>query len=104
MFAGIVQLRAVLEAVLEGRVGHASVAGDAARLSVGCYEMVGGDPASPAARGLVATATRPRELLYGNDPAWRRLILEVFGGEVADRPMREYDPGGLDAGSLERVD
>jgi hypothetical protein len=103
MFAATVELGAVVEAVLEGRVGRATVAGDAARLSVGCYEIFGGDPSAPSARELVAATARPRELVYGNDPGWRRVILEVLGAEVIDRPMRDYDPGGIDRGSLERL-
>jgi hypothetical protein len=71
-----------------------------ARLTLGCYEMFGGDPAGPAARALVAGAARPRELVYGNDAAWRRLILDVHGDQVFDRPMLDYDPGGIDRGAL----
>ena len=104
MFARTVELGAVVEAVLEGRVGRATVAGDAARLSVGCYEIFGGDPSSPGARALVEAAARPRELVYGNDPAWRRVILDVFGDAVSDRPMRDYDPSGLDDGALRRFE
>ena len=98
------ELAAVIEAVLEGRHGHVTDAGDAARLSVGCYEILGGDPESEKARALVETAARPRELVYGNDPAWRRLILDVHGVAVADRPMRDYDPRGIDPSSLLRFE
>jgi GNAT superfamily N-acetyltransferase len=100
LFAGRAELRAVVEAVLEGRLGRATVSAGAARLSIGCYEMFAGDPSGPAARGLVAGSARPRELVYGNDAAWRRLILDVHGDEVFDRPMREYDPGGIDRTAL----
>jgi GNAT superfamily N-acetyltransferase len=103
-FAGSLELGAVIEAVVEGRLGQASVAGDAARLSVGCYEIFGGDPSSPAARALVAAAARPRELVYGNDPGWRQVILDVHGEGVFDRPMRDYDPGGIDRASLFRLE
>lgn len=90
------ELRAVIDAVLEGRQGQISVLGEAASLELGCYEVFGGDPASSGARRLVATAARPRELVYGNHPGWRRLILEVHGDRVVDRPMRDFDPAGLD--------
>jgi hypothetical protein len=100
LFSGRVELGAVIEAVVEGRLGRATVAGAAARLSVGCYEIFGGDASSPAARTLVAGGARPRELVYGNDALWRRLILDVYGDEVFDRPMLDYDPGGIDRASL----
>jgi len=38
--------------------------------------------------------------VYGNDPGWRRLILDVHGGQVFDRPMLHYDPSGIDLASL----
>lgn len=93
-------LRAIVDAVLEGRQGRAVRDGDAARLSLGCYEVFGGDASSPAARRLVAGAARPRELVFGNDDAWRRTILDVHGGGVFDRPMLEYDASELDAATL----
>ena len=65
LFSSRIELAAVIEAVLEGRQGHATVAGDAARLSIGCYEIFGGDASDPEARALVAGAVRPRELVYG---------------------------------------
>jgi GNAT superfamily N-acetyltransferase len=94
------ELGAVIESVLEGRQGRAVVAGNAARLSLGCYEIFGGDPSSRAARDMVETAARPRELVYGNDPTWRQVILEVHGDAVFDRPMRDFDPSGIDSASL----
>src|SRR5262249_29023158 len=76
MFGRSPELLAVIEAVVEEQAGHATVEGPAVRLSVGCYEIFGGVPASAAARHLVASAARPRELVYGNDPAWRQVILD----------------------------
>lgn len=96
-------LRAIVEAGLEGRQGRIERDGEAARLSLGCYEMFGGDPGSPGARRLVLGAARPRELVYGNDPAWRAFILEVHGPAVFDRPMDEFDPSGLDEVALAAV-
>ena len=81
-------------------MGRATVAGNAARLSVGCYEIFGGDASGAEPHALVAGAARPRELVYGNDPAWRRLIQDVHGEEVYDRPMLDYDPAGIDRASL----
>lgn len=96
-------LRAVIDAVLEGRQGQVVAAGEAAVLRLGCYEVFGGDASSPEARRLVKAAARPSELVYGNDPGWRRLILEVHGPSVIDRPMVDYEPGGLDPTVLERL-
>jgi hypothetical protein len=72
----------------------------AARLSIGCYEIFGGDPRAPAAAELVAGVTPPRELVYANDAGWRRLLLDVHGPRVADRPMRSFDASGLAADRL----
>jgi GNAT superfamily N-acetyltransferase len=102
-FAGHRELRAVIDAALEGRQGRLTAEATAARLSVGCYEVFGGDATHPGARRLVETAARPRELVYGNDPGWRRLILDVCGERVFDRPMRDYDPAGLDLRELGRL-
>lgn len=93
-----------MEAVVEGHLG--SVTSDdpewptVARLSLGCYAIVGGDPTHALARELVASVEPPREIVYGNDPAWRRLILDVHGDRVADRPMTIYDASRLDVCDL----
>ena len=71
-----------------------------ARLSLGCYEAFAGDPTLPAARQLAAEVTAPIELVYGNDPGWRSLILEIHLGRVRDRPMQCFDTGALDASRL----
>lgn len=103
LFDGYSTLPAVVEAVLEGRQGTAAIDGGAARLTLGCYELFAGDPRSAGARRLVATAPRPRELVYGNDAGWRTLIAEVHAGRVTDRPMTEFDAGGLDPDVLARA-
>jgi hypothetical protein len=100
LFSGRLELGAVIEAAVEGRQGRVTVDGGAVLLSVGCYEIFGGDATSPGARSLVEGAARPRELVYGNDPAWRRLILHVHGKAVFDRPMLDFDPSGIDVASL----
>jgi len=100
LFAPHRSLRAIVEAVVEARQGRAECDGSAARLDLGCYHVFGGDSASPGARRLVQSALRPRELVYGNDPAWRQLILEVHGPSVFDRPMEEFDPSGLEEAAL----
>lgn len=103
LFVGQAALRAIVEAGVERRQGRVERDGDAARISLGCYEAFGGDPGSAGARRLVASAARPRELVYGNHPAWRALLLEVHGGDVFDRPMEEFDPSGLDDASLAAI-
>jgi GNAT superfamily N-acetyltransferase len=104
LFAGHRTLRAILEAVLEGRQGRAHCDDGAARLDLGCYHIFGGDPASPGARRLVDAVERPRELVYGNDPAWRALLLEAHRDSVTDRPMVEFDPSRLDDSMLAEVE
>lgn len=83
LFAAHRTLPAIVEAALEGRLGSIARDGKAARLSLGCYEIFAGDAACSGASRLVAGATR-RELVYGNDPAWRARILELRGDEVVD--------------------
>ena len=96
-------LPAIVEAGLEGRLGSLARDGDAARISFGCYEIFGGDPGSPGAARLIASATR-EEMVYGNDLAWRAAILKERGGEWVDRPMTEFDASGLDAATLARLE
>jgi len=103
VFATHTTLPAIVEAGLEGRLGSLACDRDAARLSLGCYEMFGGDAQSPGARRLIAGARR-RELVYGNDPLWRAAILAVRGDEVIDRPMTEFDAGSLDPSALARAE
>ena len=98
--------RAVVAAAVEGRLG--SVDSDdaadptVAKLTIGCYAIVGGDSEHPKARELVSTVAPPREIVYGNDPAWRRLVLDVHGAKVTDRPMTVFDSSRLDRDALAR--
>jgi GNAT superfamily N-acetyltransferase len=98
------ELTAVIGGVLHGGLG-AMVTDDSerpsvARLSIGCYEIFGGDPDSIAARQIVGAAAAPSELVYGGDPAWRRLLLNVHGTALSDRPMRSFSSFGLASGEL----
>jgi len=56
LFAAHRRLSAIVEAGVEGRLGTATRDGDAARISLGCYELFGGDPRSPGARRLIAAS------------------------------------------------
>ena len=101
-------LRAIVDAAVEGRLGRVT-ADDAdqptvARLSLGCYEVLGGDASRPMARQLVAEVAPRQEVVYGNDPAWRRLILDVLGERVVDRPMTIFDASRLDPDRLAQVE
>jgi GNAT superfamily N-acetyltransferase len=96
-------LRAVTDAVLEGHLGRWAAAGDAARLSIGCYEIFGGRPDPGAARDLTRSLAAPRELIFGNDAGWRRELQGIFGERVHDRPMTSFDSDGLDSAHLEKL-
>jgi GNAT superfamily N-acetyltransferase len=98
------ELTAVIGGVLHGGLG-AMVTDDSerpsvARLSIGCYEIFGGDPDSIAARQIVGAAAAHSELVYGGDPAWRRLLLNVHSTALSDRPMRSFSSFGLTSGEL----
>jgi hypothetical protein len=101
-FATHTTLPAIIEAGLEGRLGSIARAGAAARLTLGCYEVFGGDAGSQGARRLIAAASR-RELVYGNDPAWRTAILDERGDGLIERSMTEFDASGLDPVALGHV-
>jgi RimJ/RimL family protein N-acetyltransferase len=105
LFARHETLRAVVDSVLEGRLGRAwisSTAPGSARLSLGCYEIFGGAADPAAARELTVEIEAPRELVFGNDPAWKRRLLEIFGARLTDRPMRSFASRAPDeSGSLE---
>jgi RimJ/RimL family protein N-acetyltransferase len=93
LFARHETLRAVVDSVLEGRLGRAwmsSARPDAARLSLGCYDIFGGAPDPVAARELSHAIEPPRELVFGNDPSWRERLVERLGSRVTDRPMRSF--------------
>jgi RimJ/RimL family protein N-acetyltransferase len=93
LFDGVPRPRTVVDSVLEGWLGTAD-ADDAehptaARLEIGCYSILGGDPASPAAQNLVRAVSAPRELIFPDDDAWRALLHSVHP-QATDRPMQAY--------------
>lgn len=102
-FAGHRELRAGLDAVLEGRLGTLWCSRSAARADVGCYAFFGGNAHTPGARALVHAVAPPRELLWGTDSRWLMLIREIWGPRVTERPMRAFDARGLERPRLERL-
>lgn len=107
LFSGHIQLRAVIDSVLEGRLGDALVDAEsgptAAILRIGCYWICGGE--AQAARSLIAEVSAGRELVIPNDSAessadWARCIDDVLGSRAAYRPMRAYSGAGLDVARL----
>lgn len=103
-----IHLRAIADAALERRQGRVVVDDErspsVARISLGTYEMFGGDPSHPRAEELIATAARPSELFYGNDPRWRRRILDVHGERVEDRPTLTFTPHHVTVAGLAAVE
>lgn len=92
-------LPAIQQAVLEGPLGQAwgddPQAPTAARLDLGCYGVFAGDPAAPGAEELIEWIDAANELVYP-DEAWRRRIIEFYGGKVHDRPMESFSGEWLD--------
>ena len=104
LFSSDHPLRAVIDGVLEAGLGSFQVDDPAhpraARLSIGCYEIVGGDASAAHALGLAENLPSPRELVYGNDPSWRRLFANLYGERLTDRPMETF---GSEALSIDRL-
>lgn len=104
LFEGYRILRAVIDSVLEGRLGRAVADDDtvphAARLDIGCYAIFGGDPSLPGAARLVREAPAPIELVGPEDQAWRDLFVAIHGERLTDRPMRTFANHALDRGRL----
>lgn len=73
-----------------------------ARLDLGCYTIVGGDPNARGAEELIARVPPPMEFVYP-DERWRRRILEIHGTLVRDRPMDSFSGAELDAVHLREM-
>jgi RimJ/RimL family protein N-acetyltransferase len=105
-FASDPTLPAVVDGVLRGGLGTIDADDEAqprmARLSIGCYEIFGGDPEARRAERLAASVASGKEIVYGNRPDWRAYLLERLGHQVSDRPMQTFDPGALSLESLKR--
>jgi len=104
LFNNYRMLRAVIDSVLEGRLGRAVADGETvprtARLDIGCYALFGGDPSAPGAARLVREAPAPIELVGPDDQAWRDLFATIHGTRVSDRPMRTFANHALDRDRL----
>lgn len=97
------ELRACLDAVLEGRLGALWRCGEALRADVGCYAFFAGDAGDPGATALLRGVERPRELLVAAEPGWRAAAGEAWAGVIRDRPMRAMDPAALDVDALDAL-
>jgi GNAT superfamily N-acetyltransferase len=104
LFSPAHPLRAVIDGVLEAGLGSIRLDDPdnprVARLSIGCYEIFGGDASGRAAVELAQDLPSPKELVYGNDPAWRRRLCDIYGARVKDRPMETFDPENVDLALL----
>jgi RimJ/RimL family protein N-acetyltransferase len=104
LFEHFRELPAILGAVFDGGLGVVTVDDPArprvARLLIGCYAAFGGDPGALRAGELVRSVPPPRELVYGGDPAWRRLCLEIHGDALTDHPNATFDGSRLDSAEL----
>lgn len=102
LFAHHRTLRAVIDAVLEGRMGRLVTDGETppvardgevekvARLTLGCYAVLGGDAEHPAAVSLLRVSDGADEWVLGTDEAWRRRIESVWRDDVRDCTMQTF--------------
>ena len=99
-------LVAIREAALEDRLGRVwgnQLEGpEAARIDLGCYNILGGDPQAKGAEELIRQVEAPMEFVYPDD-AWRQLILKVHGDRVRDRPMDSFSGAGLNTAHLREM-
>ena len=104
LFDRFADLPAILGAVFDGGLGTVAVDDPVeprvARLLIGCYAAFAGDAALGLATDLVRSVPPPRELVYGGDPAWRRLCRAVHGDALKDHPNATFDASTLDAAAL----
>lgn len=104
LFDGHRTLRAVIDCVLEGRLGRISSDSTrtptVARLDLGCYAIFGGDPSRAESVSLVREVPAPRELLIPDAQAWRDLLVAIHRRRLTDRPMRTYATHGLKSARL----
>jgi len=87
-------LRAVIEACLQGMAGDIRTVREkpgAARLDLGCYAVLGGDPQTDDALPLIESIPAGMVLVYAGTP-WKRRVLSVFPDAV-DAPMITFVPG-----------
>lgn len=107
LFAERDELRAVVDCVLEGHLGQAVVDDPqtprVARLDIGCYAVLGGDPFAPAARQLIGEVRAPLELAFPDSGPWRRLLHKMHDPNLSDRSMRSFATDHCDPGELFRA-
>lgn len=107
LFEERTELRAVVDSVIEGHLGRAWAdrvdRPRVARLDLGCYSVLGGDPSSSSSRELVAAVAPPVEPAFPDSNEWRGLIREVHGAALSDRSMQSFSPADADAGWLAQI-
>lgn len=105
MFGGHSTLRAVIESAVEGTLGTVLVDDPsnpkAARIDLGCYTAFGGTV--EASKKLMSSVRSPAELVVPDDQSWRDLLFEVWGEDLADRPMRTFSGLSLDQDCLSDI-
>ncbi len=107
LFSGQKHLRAVIESVLEGCLGTASVdrvpSPRTARLVLGVYTFLAGDAGTDKAKEFVSRQEGPCEFITANDSNWEMLIDEVHGERIERRMMEAFSPDAIDLANLRRL-
>ncbi|MCB9765256.1 MAG: GNAT family N-acetyltransferase [Alphaproteobacteria bacterium] len=98
LFDAHVGLRVVIDAALEGRLGTVRGYGaTAARVSLGCYHILGGAASRAALDHLLPDADLGPgvELVPPHDPGWLDALHDRFGARLLERPMRTFSSAPL---------
>ena len=100
LFAAHRNLRAVIEGVLDGVLGRAwcDERGEVARLQLGVYQILGGDPGGAAGTRLLGAIPAPCEVVLPPDrPAWVAAAEAAFGDRAQRRTMTVFTPDQVTA-------
>lgn len=107
LFRGHAHLRAVIESVIEGRLGTAAAdraeSPRTARLVLGVYTFLAGDTQTDAANEFVARQAAPCEFIVAGDPSWESLIDGIHGRRIERRSMDGFSPDSLDSAHLQAL-
>jgi hypothetical protein len=107
LFSRHTHLRAVIDSVLEGRLGTASVDREAsprtARLVLGVYTFLAGDTSTVSAKEFVSQQSGPCEFIVADDSSWESLIDDIHGKRITRRTMDAFVPDTLDLAHLNEL-